>query len=119
MRKNLYMFKKDSIKMEFYDTGEGNDFRIDDTVGKNFGLPFTFGAAEVWPSKGIEFEYGDDGAVCYCTEGVIKLADSKTKEEWLFKEGDIVYIPQEKGKTIFWSSEKYAKFVFVTYPHWR
>jgi len=66
------LIKKDSIKMEFFDTGEGNQFHIDDTVGKNYGLPFTFGVAEVYPSKGIEFEYGDDGAVCICLEGTIR-----------------------------------------------
>jgi len=51
------LIKKGSIKMEFFDTGEGNQFHIDDTVGRNYGLPFTFGVAEVYPSKGIEFEY--------------------------------------------------------------
>lgn len=117
--KNLHIMKKADIPIIPFDTGEGNDFRIDDTVGKNYDLPFTFGVAEVYPSKGIDFDYDDDGAICYCTEGTIKLFDPETNEEALFEEGDVIYIPREKGKIIVWSTVEYAKFVFVTYPHWR
>ncbi len=111
--------KKNSINMEFLDTGSGNRFHIDDTIGKNYGLPFTFGLAEVYPSKGIEFEYGDDGAICLCLEGTIKLTDTLTNLTLNFEKDDVIYIPQEKNKTIIWSSEEYSKFAFVTYPHWR
>lgn len=105
--------------MEYFDTGEGNKFHINDTIGKNYGLPFTFGIAEVYPSKGIAFEYSEDGAICICLEGSIKLTDSFAESVLNFEKGDIIYIPQEKDKTIVWSSESYSKFVFVTYPHWR
>lgn len=113
------IIKKDNIKMEFFDTGDGNEFYIDDTVGKNYGLPFTFGVAEVYPSKGIEFEYGDDGAICICLEGTIELTDDLTDEIFYFEKDDIIYIPQEKDKMISWCAKRYSKFAFVTYPHWR
>lgn len=115
----IKLIQKDKINMEYLDTGEGNKFFIEDTLGKNVGLPFTFGVAEVHPSKGIEFEYDDDGAICFCLEGTILLTDELTKEMLAFQKGDVIYIPQEEKKTIIWSAEKYAKFVFVTYPHWR
>lgn len=117
--KKINVIKSSSINIPYLDTGEGNDFRIDDTVGKNYGLPFTFGVAEVHPSKGIEFEYGDDGAICICLEGVIYLTDPLTNEVIEFEKDDIIYIPQEKDKIFIWSADKYSKFAFVTYPHWR
>ncbi len=118
-QKNIIMMKADTIKIDFFDAGEGNKFAIDDTVGRNFGLPFTFGVAEVHPSKGIDFEYTDDGAICLCLEGTIKLVDTETGQEEMFEKGDIIYIPQEKDKHVIWSATDYAKFAFVTYPHWR
>ena len=117
--KNIIMMKADAINLEFFDTGEGNKFMIDDTVGKNYGLPFTFGIAEVHPSKGIDFEYDEDGAICLCLEGCISLADTETGQKEQFEKGDVIYIPQKKGKQVIWSATEYAKFAFVTYPHWR
>lgn len=119
MADNIIMMKADTINLEFFDTGEGNNFTIDDTVGKNFGLPFTFGIAEVHPSKGIDFDYDNDGAICLCLEGSIKLVDVGTGKEEMFEKGDIIYIPQKEGKHVIWSSNVYSKFTFVTYPHWR
>ncbi len=116
---NIIMLKKDTINLEYLDTGDGNKFTIDDTVGKNFGLPFTFGTAEVFPSKGIDFDYDDDGAICLCLDGSIKLVDQETGQEEQFNKDDVIYIPQKTGKHVIWSSEVYSKFAFVTYPHWR
>jgi ethanolamine utilization protein EutQ (cupin superfamily) len=116
---SVHRIKKGDIKLEYFETGEGNKFLIDDTVGRNYGLPFTFGVAEVYPSKGIEFDYDNDGAVCICLEGTITLTDQQTGEKDLFEEGDIIYIPQVEGKLIVWSAVAYSKFAFVTYPHWR
>lgn len=118
MNKIIHL-KKEDINLEYFETGEGNDFRINDTIGKNYGLPFTFGVAEVHPSKGIEFEYGDDGAICICLEGIIYLKDAETNEIINFEKDDVIYIPQEKDKIFYWSTTETAKFAFVTYPHWR
>lgn len=117
--KSIVMIKSDRINLEELDVGEENKFLIDDTVGKNYGLPFTFGIAEIYPSKGVDFDYEEDAGVCVCLEGIIKLADFETGEEEVFEKGDVVYIPQKKGKKIIWSASDYAKFAFVTYPHWR
>ncbi|HHX14198.1 MAG TPA: hypothetical protein GX726_04495 [Clostridiales bacterium] len=111
--------RKDEIKLEYLDTGEGNKFFIDDTVGKNHNLPFTFGIAEVHPSVGIDFDYEGDGAICLNLEGTIRLEDPATNETMLFEKGDVIYIPQAEGKHIIWSADVYSKFAFVTYPHWR
>lgn len=117
--KNIIMMKADTINLEYLDTGEGNKFTIDDTVGKNYGLPFTFGIAEVHPSKGIDFDYDADGAICLCLEGKIKLVDVETGQEEMFEKGDVIYIPKKEGKHVIWSTTEYSKFAFVTYPHWR
>ena len=37
----------------------------------------------------------------------------------VFAPGDVVYIPQKKGLVVYWSTESYGKFFYVTYPHWR
>lgn len=117
---NIILIKqKDISKNGFIDVGEGNKCAIDDTIGKNHGLPFTFGIGEIYPSKGIDFDYEADGATCICLEGVIKLEDCDTKQVNFFEVGDVIHISQKKDKHVIWSSEIYSKFAFVTYPHWR
>lgn len=117
--KNLFMVKKADVNMEYLETGEGNHMTLQDVFGKEQGAPFTFGMAEIEPSVGIEFDYDSDGAICIGLEGVITLTDKATLETFTFAEGDIVYIPQEKGKVIIWNSDAYSKFAYATYPHWR
>ena len=36
-----------------------------------------------------------------------------------FRPGDVVYIPQQKGLVVYWSTDSYGRFFYVTYPHWR
>lgn len=116
---SMYMVKKAEVNMEYLETGEGNHMTLQDVFGKAQGAPFTFGMAEILPSEGIEFDYDDDGAICICLEGTISLTDKATGKTSEFAEGDIVYIPQEKGKVIVWNSTSYTKFAYATYPHWR
>ena len=117
--KNLYMVKKSDVKIEYLETGKGNHVNLQDVFGKSEGAPFTFGMYEMEPSTGVEFEYDGDGAVCIGLEGTMTLTDKATKETFRFGEGDIVFIPQEKGKVIVWSCTEYTKMAYVTYPHWR
>lgn len=116
----LKIVKKAEIKTELLeDVGEGNTIKIQDVFAKQDGAPFTFGMVDLEPSVGVEFDYDNDGAACYCIEGNITLTNKKTMEKQNFEPGDFVYIPQEKGKIIIWSAEGFSKFVFTTYPHWR
>lgn len=105
--------------MEYLETGEGNHVNLQDVFGKAEGAPFSFGMYEMEPSEGVVFEYDDDGAVCIGLQGTLTLTDPTTNECFELAEGDIVYIPQESGKTIIWNSKAYAKMAYVTYPHWR
>jgi ethanolamine utilization protein EutQ (cupin superfamily) len=50
-------------------------------------------------------------------EGEITLAENG--ETRTFKPGDVVYIPRKKGLLVYWSTDSYGKFFYVTYPHWR
>ena len=115
----MKIVKNKEIKLDYLETGEGNHMTLQDVIGKAENAPFTFGLAEITPSRGIEFEYGDDGAICLCLEGDITLTNKQTGETCLFAPGDIIYNPQEKGKVIIWNSKAYTKFAYATYPHWR
>lgn len=117
--KNMYFVKDSEVAMEYLETGEGNHVNLQDVFGKKEGAPFTFGMYEMMSSKGVEFEYDGDGAVCICIEGSMTLKDEKDGIEHPFDKGDIVFIPQEKGKKIIWNSKGYAKMAYVTYPYWR
>ncbi len=81
------------------------------------GAPFSAGVVEIWPDAPVNFEYDDDAAVCYMIEGSITLTENG--EAIRFEPGDVVYIPQKQGLVVYWSTESYGKFFFVTYPHWR
>jgi ethanolamine utilization protein EutQ (cupin superfamily) len=50
-------------------------------------------------------------------EGEITL--SENGETRAFRPGDVVYIPQKQGLLVYWSTDSYGKFFYVTYPHWR
>jgi Ethanolamine utilization protein len=118
--KNLMLVKKSEVKPKLLeDVGEGNKISIQDVFAKAEECPFTFGMVDLEPSIGVEFDYDNDGATCYCLDGKITLTDKATSESFFFEPGDFVYIPQETGKVIVWSSDIFSKFVFTTFPHWR
>ena len=53
-------------------------------------------------------------------EGEITLSENgETQATRPFRPGDVVYIPQKKGLLVYWSTDSYGKFFYVTYPHWR
>jgi ethanolamine utilization protein EutQ (cupin superfamily) len=114
-----YLVKQKDIVLEQLDCGEGNDLKIMDVVAQAQGAPFTFGVVEMEQSKGVEFDYDDDGACCILLEGNITLEENISGESMSYEPGDIVYIPQKKGLVVTWKTDSYAKFAFVTYPHWR
>lgn len=116
---DMYLVKKANVVTEDLDCGEGNSAKIQDTIAQPQGAPFTFGVFEMKDSEGIEFDYDNDAACCYLLEGAITLTENTTGESVLFEVGDVVYIPQKEGLIVTWTSKPYAKFVFVTYPHWR
>lgn len=116
---DMYLVKKANIVTEDLDCGEGNNSKIQDVIAQSQGAPFTFGVFEIEKSKGVEFDYDNDAACCYLLEGEITLEESLSGESVKFEAGDIVYIPQKQGLVVTWKTEEYAKFLFVTYPHWR
>lgn len=113
----MLLFASDSITTEPLDVGEGGKFNLVDLVSKAQNAPISAGMAEIWPGAPVDFEYDDDCAVCYMIEGEITLTEGDEKHSFL--PGDVVYIPQEAGLVVLWSTETYGKFVYVTYPHWR
>ena len=115
----MQLVKKADIALEDLDCGEGNNARIQDTIAQAQGAPYTFGVFELWESKGIEFDYDNDAACCYLLEGTITLTENLTGAAVTYEAGDIVYIPQVEGLLVTWTTKEYAKFIFVTYPHWR
>jgi ethanolamine utilization protein EutQ (cupin superfamily) len=116
---DMQLTKKANIVLEDLDCGEGNSSKIQDVFAQPQGAPFTFGVFELQKSKGVEFDYDNDAACCYLLEGEITLTENLSGESVKFEPGDIVYIPQKAGLVVTWTTEAYAKFVFVTYPHWR
>ncbi|OGA74930.1 MAG: hypothetical protein A3G81_18990 [Betaproteobacteria bacterium RIFCSPLOWO2_12_FULL_65_14] len=88
-----------------------------DVFAQRQGAPFSAGICEVWPDKPINFDYDHDAAVCYMIEGGVTLTENG--ESRAFKPGDVVYIPKKEGLVVYWSTDSYGKFFYVTYPHWR
>jgi len=113
------LVKKADIITEYLDCGEENNFKIVDVIDKRHGAPYTVGVVEMEKSEGVEFEYDDDAGCCYMLEGEITLKENISGAVMKYEVGDVVYIPQKKGLLVTFSTDGYAKFVFVTYPHWR
>jgi ethanolamine utilization protein EutQ (cupin superfamily) len=113
------LVKKKDIVTEILDCGPGNDFKILDVIEKKQGAPYTVGVVEMGKCEGVEFDYDNDAGCCYMLEGEITLKENFSGAVMKFEVGDIVYIPQKEGLLVNFSTEDYAKFVFVTYPHWR
>lgn len=98
------------------DIGDGK-LNLVDVIARPDGAPFTGGICEIWHAAPVEFEYDDDGAVCFMIEGEIELDEEGVKKS--FMPGDIVYIPQKAGLKVSWHTPSWGKFFYVTYPHWR
>lgn len=112
----LILKKAADIRTEPLDVGGGR-FNLVDAVAKADGSPMTGGVAEIWAGLPVDFDYDDDGAICFMLEGVIELNEAGVVSR--FEPGDIVYVPQQAGVTVSWSTPAYGKFYYVTYPHWR
>lgn len=113
------LIKKDDIVTEYLDCGEGNDFKIVDVIDQRHGAPYTVGVVEMGECKGVEFDYDNDAGCCYMLEGEITLIENLSGAVMKYEAGDVVYIPQKQGLVVNFSTVSYAKFAFVTYPHWR
>jgi ethanolamine utilization protein EutQ (cupin superfamily) len=98
------------------DVGDGK-LSLVDVVSQADSAPFSAGVAEIWDGAPVDFEYDDDAAVCFMLEGEIELNDSGSVHR--FEPGDVVFIPQQAGLVVSWSTPSYGKFAYVTYPHWR
>lgn len=120
---SFYVIKNDVVKGDLpkakYEAGEGNDFRILDIFGKPHDLPLSFGVSELYPSKGITFDYGVEGTALYMVAGTLTLTDCRNGNKIVLNEGDAAYITLEEGKDVEWSTDVYSKFVYATYPHWQ
>jgi len=105
------------IATESLDVGPDSKLHLVDVIDRTQGAPFSAGVCEVFPGAPVDFDYDDDAAVCLMLEGDIVL--SENGERRAFKPGDVVYIPQKKGLVVYWSTDTYGRFFYVTYPHWR
>jgi len=113
------LVKKADIVAKFMDCGKDNDFKIADIIDKKDNAPYTVGVVEMGKCEGVEFEYDDDAGCCYMTDGEITLTENLSGAVMKYEVGDVVFIPQKPGLVITFSTESHARFIFVTYPHWR
>ncbi len=113
----LHLVSAAEIATEPLGVGPDSKLHLVDVIDRTQGAPFSAGICEVFPGAPVDFDYDDDAAVCYMLEGEIKLTENG--ESRAFKPGDMVYIPQKKGLLVYWSTDSYGKFLYVTYPHWR
>jgi ethanolamine utilization protein EutQ (cupin superfamily) len=105
------------IATEPLDVGPDSKLHLVDVIDRTQGAPFCAGICEVFPGGPVDFDYDDDAAVCLMLEGEIRLNEDGASRTFL--PGDVVYIPQKKGLVVYWSTETYGRFFYVTYPHWR
>ena len=77
----------------------------------------TAGVIEIVKSEPREFDYDNDCAVIYCTDGSFLLKEGEIKTK--VQAGDVVYIPKKQGLKVEWSSPSRGRGFYVTYPHWR
>jgi ethanolamine utilization protein EutQ (cupin superfamily) len=108
---------KAEISTEPLEVGPESKLNLVDVVDRSLGAPLTAGICEVFRGAPVDFDYDNDCAVCYMLEGEITL--SENGEKCSFRPGDVVYIPQKAGLVVYWGTESYGKFFYVTYPHWR
>lgn len=112
----LILKKAVNFKTDPLDVGEGK-LSLVDVISQADSAPFSAGIAEIWDGAPVDFEYDDDAAVCFMLDGEIELTENGAVHR--FEPGDIVFIPQQAGLVISWSTASYGKFAYVTYPHWR
>ena len=112
----LILKKAVNFKTDPLDVGEGK-LSLVDVISQADGAPFSAGIAEIWDGAPVDFEYDDDAAVCFMLDGEIELTENGAVHR--FEPGDIVFIPQQAGLVISWSTASYGKFAYVTHPHWR
>ena len=96
---------------------EKADLKLVDVIDRKQDAPVTAGIIEVVKSEPCEFDYDNDCAVIYCTDGSFLLKEGETRTE--VQAGDVVYIPKRKGLKVEWSSPTRGRGFYVTYPHWR
>lgn len=113
----LHLVAAAEIETEPLDVGPDSKLNLVDVIDRTQGAPFCAGVCEVFPGAPVDFDYDDAAAVCYMLEGLVTLQeDGETRE---LRPGDVVYIPQKKGLLVYFSTDSYGKFFYVTYPHWR
>ena len=105
------------IETEPLDVGPDSKLSLVDVIDRTQGAPFSAGLCEVFPGAPVDFDYDDDAAVCYMLEGLVTLQQGGETRQ--LRPGDVVYIPQKKGLLVYFSTDSYGKFFYVTYPHWR
>ena len=113
---SVVLVKKSNIVPEKFEAGM-SDLKLVDVIDRKQDAPFTAGIIEVVKSAPCEFEYDNDGAVVYCTEGSFLLQEGEKKTE--VQTGDVVYVPKKKGLKVEWSSPSRGRGFYVTYPPWR
>jgi len=113
---SIVQVKKSLIVPEKFEAG-ATDLKLVDVVDRRQSAPFTAGVIEIKKSEPTEFDYDNDCAVIYCTEGSFILKEGGETTE--VQAGDVVYIPQKKGLKVEWSTPNSGRGFYVTYPHWR
>lgn len=113
----FYLIPASKIATEPLDVGPDSKMSLVDVIDRKQGAPYSAGFCEVFPGDPVDFEYDDDAGVCYMIEGEVTLREGDETRQ--FKPGDVAYIPQKKGLVVYFSTQTYGKFFYVTYPHWR
>lgn len=108
--------RKSGIFPEKFEAGK-TDLKLVDVIDRKQDAPVTAGIIEIVKSEPCVFDYDNDCAVIYCTEGSFLLKENENKTE--VQAGDVVYIPKKKGLKVEWSSPNRGRGFYVTYPHWR
>lgn len=113
---SVLLVEKSRIVPEKFEAGK-TDLKLVDVIDRKQDAPVTAGVIEIVKSEPCEFDYDNDCAVVYCTDGSFLLNEGGTKTE--IHVGDVVYIPKKKGLKVEWSSPSRGRGFYVTYPHWR
>jgi ethanolamine utilization protein EutQ (cupin superfamily) len=113
---SVVLVKKSGILPEKFEAGK-TDLKLVDVIDIKQDAPVTAGIIEIVKSEPCEFDYDNDCAVIYCTDGSFLLKEGETRTE--VQAGDVVYIPRKKGLKVEWSSTSRGRGFYVTYPHWR
>ena len=113
---SVVLVKKSSIVPEKFEAGK-TDLKLVDVIDRKQDAPVSAGIIEIVKSEPCEFDYDNDCAIIYCTDGSFLLKEGAIGTE--VQAGDVVYIPKKKGLKVEWSSPSRGRGFYVTYPHWR